>query len=243
MRRLPPTRVREALDRLLEHVPPRREDFLFSGPSGRAAIALTFDDGPSSSNTPKVLDVLGEYGARGTFFAVGDQVAGNEAILRRLVEERHEIGNHTLSHPHTVCLTTEELREELERTCTLLKPFSQPRLVRPPFGKDRRRVADIGAALGLRMILWSVDSRDTALGDDAGIADLVLSRATAGAIVLMHDGGPPRLPTVRALERVVPCLIRRGFELVTVSELIEPLTNCPLEPAASVSAKGPSPSP
>ncbi len=219
-------RLREAVDRLVEWVPLVRphEQLTFARDSGtRRAFALTFDDGPSPHNTPRILDLLGEDGAKATFFVVGDQVAGNEEILARMVSEGHEVGNHTYSHPHTIELRRGALREELRRTSATLEHFATPRLVRPPFGKDRRRIAAVGAELGLRTILWSVDSLDTSLGDGAQIADRVLTRATDGAIVLMHDGGGPRLATLEAVELIVPALIGRGFELVTVSELLQPL--------------------
>jgi peptidoglycan-N-acetylglucosamine deacetylase len=235
-------RLREALDRLAERLPLVGEGtrFVFAAPPGeRRAIALTFDDGPSPHNTPRLLDLLASCGARATFFVVGDQIAGNEEILMRLVSEGHEVGNHTYSHPHTIRLRRDALRDELERTNIAIQRFARPRLVRPPFGKDRRRVATVGAELGLQAVLWSIDSLDTSLGEGTRVAEGVRTRAASGAIVLMHDGGGPRPATLEAVEIVLPDLISRGFDLVTVSELLQPIRSGDGQAAPSVSSKGP----
>lgn len=234
-------KLREAVDRAVERLPLVRNDgrLIFAGPGTRRAIALTFDDGPSPHNTPLILDLLGDHCAKATFFAVGDQIAGNEEILARMISEGHELGNHTYSHPHTIELRRAALRKELERTSTVLERFAIPRLVRPPFGKDRRRIATTGAELGLQTILWSVDSLDTSLGNGTEIADRILTGASEGAIVLMHDGGGPRPATVEAVATIVPRLIDSGFELVTVSELLQPLQESAPQRASSVSARQP----
>ncbi len=233
-------KLREAVDRVIERMPLVQDgELVFTGPGGRPAVALTFDDGPSQHNTPLILDLLDEHDAKATFFVVGDQVAGNEEILGRLRSAGHELGNHTYSHPHTIELRREALRDELQRTAAVVQPFGRMRLVRPPFGKDRRRMAATGAKLGLRTILWSVDSLDTSLGDGGRIADRVLNDVNEGAIVLMHDGGGPRPATLEAVEAIVPRLISRGFELVTVSELLQPLEDSEFRPPESVSAREP----
>src|SRR5919201_1085733 len=99
------TRLLEAVDRAFERLPGRADrEFVFSGPAARRAAALTFDDGPSPANTPRVLDLLARERARATFFVVGECVEGREEILRRAVAEGHELANHTYSHPHTIVL-------------------------------------------------------------------------------------------------------------------------------------------
>ena len=214
-------KLREAVDRVIERMPFGQDGALvFAGPGGRRAVALTFDDGPSPHNTPAVLDLLGKHGAKATFFVVGKEIPRNEALLSRMVAEGHEIGNHTYTHPHTISLSREALREELERTSAAIRGITEVRLVRPPYGKDRRRVAKAGRELGLRMILWSLDSGDTSSLSADEISSELLARAGPGAIVLMHDGGDPRPKTMAALSSVVPTLIQRGFELVTVSSLL-----------------------
>jgi peptidoglycan/xylan/chitin deacetylase (PgdA/CDA1 family) len=196
----------------------------------RREVALTFDDGPSSEWTPAVLELLGAHGARGTFFVLGASVAGREDILRRAAEEGHELGNHLFSHRDPATLSDEDLRDELEHTSTLLYQAvgRRPRLFRPPYADTDFRIAEVALAAGYaHTVLRSIDPADWEVDDPALIADRVLSRVGKGSIVCLHDalppdrvGSPTRQPTVAALERIVPELGRRGFRLVTVSELL-----------------------
>jgi peptidoglycan/xylan/chitin deacetylase (PgdA/CDA1 family) len=217
-------RVREAIDRLVESLPPSRHaaPLVFSGDTGRRkAVALSFDDGPSTANTPALLDILARHRARATFFVVGDCVAGAEAILRRTIAEGHEIANHTFTHPHTVTLSRDQLRDELERTNQAIAlATTEVRLVRPPYGKDRRRTAEVSGELGMTTVLWSVDSGDTSGLAAEEIAARLIAQASPGAIVLLHDGGELRKRTLDAVGLAVPKLIELGFELVTVTELL-----------------------
>ncbi len=189
------------------------------------ALCLTFDDGPSSQNTRQVLDLLAAHEARATFFVVGSRISGKEELLLRMVDERHEIGNHTYSHVLTTRLNGAELREEVVRGADAIESASshRPALARPPFGKDRRRFAAAAAESGARTILWSSDSGDA--WDDQVEPEAVFSRVVAaagpGAIVLLHDGGETRrTATLLAVERILTSLRRRGSEFVTVSELL-----------------------
>jgi peptidoglycan-N-acetylglucosamine deacetylase len=223
-------RAREAIDRGVELVQSALKvpnGIVFGGGEAyeRKAIALTFDDGPSRANTPRILDLLGAAGARATFFVVGQEVAGREEIVARIAAEGHQLGNHTYSHPHTITLRRPGLRDELEKTneaLTRIDGVPAVRLVRPPFGKDRRRTDSVGRELGMRTVLWSVDSADSGSAIDSAdaVAENVITNARPGSIVLLHDGGNTRPATIGGCERLVPALVERGFELVTVSELL-----------------------
>ena len=199
-------------------------------PDGRRLIALTFDDGPSDV-TPRVLDVLAAHGGRSTFFVLGRSVPGREHTLQRAVTEGHELGNHAWSHTHPGWLEDAALGEELERTTALIERVAgvRPRLVRPPYGEDPERVAAIAAGVGLApTVLWTVDPKDWRPSDPDRIADHVLRAARPGAIVDLHDGGGTE-STVTALERLLPALVERGYQAVTVSELLA--TRAGLSPA------------
>lgn len=223
-------RAREAIDRGVELVQAALKvpnEIVFDGGDAyeRRAIALTFDDGPSPANTPRILDLLGAVGARATFFVVGQEVAGREEIVARIAAEGHELGNHTYSHPHTISLRRPGLRDELEKTneaLTRIDGVPAIGLVRPPFGKDRRRTDSVGRELGMRTVLWSVDSADSGSAIDSAdaVAKNVIANARPGSIVLLHDGGNTRPATIGGCERFVPALVERGFELVTVSDLL-----------------------
>jgi peptidoglycan/xylan/chitin deacetylase (PgdA/CDA1 family) len=183
-------------------------------------LALSFDDGPSLANTPRILDVLRDRGAHATFFVVGNQIMGREALLERMVAEGHEIGNHTYTHPHTIHLPRTDLRSEIERTNSLIQAVSQRRvtLIRPPFGKDRRRIAQLAEALGMTTVLWSIDSGDTDGLSMDEIARRIVARGSPGAIALFHDGGDTRPETYGAIEKILGDL---PLELTTVSDVLE----------------------
>ena len=188
-------------------------------------MALSFDDGPSAANTADVLDLLDEHRAHGTFFVVGSRIPGQEQVLRRAVAGGHELANHTHSHLHTVHLSRNELRREIAQTNRAIADScndqeAEVRLVRPPFGKDRRRVVSVARELGLLTVLWSIDSGDARGYRTDEIVETVTGKAKPGSIVLMHDGGPRRDSTLSALATLLPRLRLGGFELVTVSELL-----------------------
>ena len=196
----------------------------------RRELSLSFDDGPSEW-TPLLLDALAEHGAHATFFVLGEAVTGREAILQRAVAEGHELGNHTFGHRDSSELTDQELRADLLRAAEEIRAAVgfMPRLARPPYMADARRFAGIAAALGFRpTVLASVDARDWDEPTAAPIVARVLEGAEPGAIVDLHDGiptrssraHPSRSPTVDAIIRLLPELRGRGFDLVTVSELL-----------------------
>jgi peptidoglycan/xylan/chitin deacetylase (PgdA/CDA1 family) len=214
----------QAVDRLWARAA-RPSSLVESAPATVRRLALSFDDGPSPANTELVLDLLEAHGARATFFVVGSRIEGHETILQRAAAGGHELANHTYSHIHTVRLSRGELRAELERTnaaivAALDGADPRVRLVRPPFGKDRRRIHAAAAALGMTTALWSIDSGDAMYFTTEQVIDTVSGNAAPGAIVLMHDGGLRRDTTLAALDALLPRLVADGYELVTISELL-----------------------
>jgi peptidoglycan/xylan/chitin deacetylase (PgdA/CDA1 family) len=192
-----------------------------------ARVALTFDDGPSP-HTEAIADLIARHGGAGTFFVLGDKVAGQEPLLRRMVAAGHELGNHTYSHPHCGRLEEGALREELARAQQAITDASgrTPVLVRPPYGEDAERVGAVGAEIGLDCILWDVDPIDWRERSVERIVRRVLDGIRDRAIVDFHDGWPShhtgirdRTPTVDALREILPELVRRGYEPVTVSAM------------------------
>jgi peptidoglycan/xylan/chitin deacetylase (PgdA/CDA1 family) len=198
---------------------------------GVRALALTFDDGPSDW-TPDVLDILRDNGARATFFVLGDAIQGREETLRRVVREGHELGNHFHEHRDPRTLGDRDLETQLRRADNEISDATGGAacLVRPPYGRDARRVASVAASLGLGpTVLYTIVPGDWSAQRAAPIVRHVLAAARPGAIVLLHDGVPPsedasatvsRQPTVDAVAQLVPKLISRGYGLLTVSELL-----------------------
>lgn len=184
------------------------------GPRNRRQVALTFDDGPSEY-TSRVLAILDRYDAKGTFFAVGRNVAGRESLLRRINEHGHELANHSLAH--------EQLpgRSSLARTSDLISRASgfRPCVFRPPYGLMVGATVLSARSEGMSSALWDVDTGDWQRPGSSAIRDRAL-RAGPGSIVLMHDGGGERSQTVAALPSIVKGLRARGYRLVTVTRLL-----------------------
>jgi peptidoglycan/xylan/chitin deacetylase (PgdA/CDA1 family) len=178
-------------------------------------VALTFDDGPSSVQTPAILEILDRFHAQATFFEEGRHVAGREELMREILAADDEIGNHSFDHPHYPGFGELSSTDRAIHRATGFEPC----LFRPPYGLLDSSVE--GAALGnhLETILWSFDSGDDHHPPPARIQAHVLADAHPGAIILMHDGGH-HPQTVLALPGVIAGLQARGFELTTVSALL-----------------------
>jgi peptidoglycan-N-acetylglucosamine deacetylase len=185
------------------------------GATRRRRIALTFDDGPSPF-TRGLLDVLGAFGAKASFFVVGAACADRPSDLERIAEAGHEIGGHGYTHRLFTRLAQGELEIELRRTAALL-PDGARRLVRPPRGDLSARALYACAKNGFSVVLWSRDSLDWRLRSPDAIATGFLQEPVLpGEIVLLHDG---QQRTLEALPRLLEHLKETGHELVTVSDL------------------------
>lgn len=196
----------------------------------RKLVALTFDDGPGP-DTADLLDVLGDHDARATFFVRGEAVDDTtEELVRRASVAGHEIANHT--HSHLGKLGEREPKlvdEEILRTHRRLAESTgiEPTLIRPPYGHCLEEIDRAAGRLGYAAtVKWSVMPRDWEQPGANVIASHVLAEVHPGAIVVMHDGSTPsrevhsRAQTVEAVRMLIPELRARGFELVTVSELV-----------------------
>jgi peptidoglycan-N-acetylglucosamine deacetylase len=181
-------------------------------------VALTFDDGPSAVNTPRVLAALEAVGGHATFFVIGANVSKNASLLQRMVADGDEIGNHTWNHNYLHKATSEEIVTYINQTADAVQAACgvRPVAVRPPGGGINQTAQDTLAALGSPAILWDIDTRDWEHRDTAKTVSAVLDHVSDGDIVLMHD---IHEPTVAAAELIIPELVSRGYQLVTVTEL------------------------
>ncbi len=182
----------------------------------RPMVALTFDDGPGKY-TDRVLSCLEKYGVRATFFVQGKNVAGYKNTLKRAVELGCEIGNHTYSHVKLTASSGQTIASQISNTNTAVYNATgvYPKLYRPPYGAYNSSVL---SRIAMPAIMWSVDTLDWKTRNAAKTLASVQKSTTDGAIILMHD---IHSPTADAVETVVPYLLMQGYQLVTVSELIE----------------------
>jgi peptidoglycan/xylan/chitin deacetylase (PgdA/CDA1 family) len=215
-------------------------------------IAMTFDDGPSATLTPKLLDLLAAHHIKATFFVIGENVAEHPEIVARAAREGHEIGNHSWSHPNFGKMSDESVRRQLQQTDDAIKTATgkRPTLLRPPYGsitaREKRWIHD---EFGYDIILWDVDPLDWKRPGPAVVRARILKETRPGSIVLSHDIHPG---TIEAMPSTFEELEAKGFKFVTVSELIrmeapqsphpspQPNENIP---ASGVPSSSPTPSP
>ena len=194
------------------------DGMLWRGNPRRREIALTFDDGPSPLATPLLLAVLRRYGAHATFFVIGEHARAYPYLVRAMTADGHEVGDHTYHHPNMVTVGDAVARSEIAAGAAVIgRTAGRPaEWFRPPGGDYTAGVAGDARRLGLGMAMWTTNSGDWSLPPFRILVERVLARAEPGAIVLMHNG---TLNTVRALPAIVVELRRRGYTLVTVSQL------------------------
>jgi peptidoglycan-N-acetylglucosamine deacetylase len=200
----------------------------------RKKIAISFDDGPDSQWTPKILDILKEKKAPGVFFIIGDQANKRPDILKREYTEGHEIGNHTFTHPKFDEISHTQIRWELNLTQRLIESTLDVKtiLFRPPYGIDHQpeyaeEVAQLPLTqeMGYLIVGQRIDPDDWSLRDGKPIpapeiVASVVRQADKGNIILLHDGGGDRAQTVAALPQIIDALRDKGYQLVSVSDLI-----------------------
>src|SRR5947199_4846144 len=183
-------------------------------------IAMTFDDGPSATLTPKLLDILAAHHIKVTFFVLGENVTEHPEIVARAAREGHEIASHSWSHPNFAKMSLESVRSQLQRTDDAIKSAigKSPTLLRPPYGsiteREKRWIHD---EFGYDIILWDVDPLDWKRPGPAVVRNRILKETRPGSIVLSHDIHPG---TVEAMPSTFDELEAKGFKFVTVSELL-----------------------
>lgn len=202
-------------------------------PSGKS-IALTFDDGPSGA-TAAILELLRAYDVPATFFQCGANVLRHPDLAAAVASHGHEIGNHSFSHPNFALHAPSFIRDEFERAQDTISSVTgqTPTLLRVPFGVRWFGVSEAQRRLGLTGVMWSIIGLDWKLPAE-GIARRVLARVRGGDIICLHDGrgtleNPDAQATIEAARRIVPELLRRGYHLETVTQLL-----CPLKPAPTI---------
>ena len=194
---------------------------IFTGESEKP-IALTFDDGPWEKSTSQVLDLLKKNNIKATFFVVGRQAERYPQLLKQTVADGHALGNHTWSHQYHMFNRAAAARE-IDKTAELVYKTTgvKTTLFRPPGGYLNNGLAAYAHQKKYAVVMWSADSLDWRYRLPTALIDRVVREASAGGIVLMHDGGGDRSKTVQALPEVIARLRQRGYKFVTVPELME----------------------
>jgi len=185
----------------------------------RPMIALTFDDGPGGL-TDEVLDILERYNVIATFYVIGRQVDRFSETVLRAHNMGCEIANHTWSHSSLDQASRDTIRAQLQDTSAAIENLigAPPLHMRPPFGRISTDVEDITRELGLPIIFWSIDPSDYLSGrSPERIYNEIMDNVQDRDIILLHD---IHERTIEATRSLIPSLINRGFQFVTVSELM-----------------------
>ncbi|MEV4106382.1 polysaccharide deacetylase family protein [Nonomuraea sp. NPDC049695] len=190
-------------------------------------LALTFDDGPGQY-AGKLLDTLKKYDAKATFFLEGQYVKSRPAFVKRMAAEGHELGNHSYSHPDFTKSDAATVRSEIQKTQDAVKKAAgvEPKLLRPPYGLGDLQTSEIAAEFGMPMILWTAGSEDWSTKNVEAIQKKTLEVAQPNGIILMHDWVKQ---TVDGMPSLIKTLQKKGYHLVTVSEVLKG-ENANLEP-------------
>jgi len=201
------------------------------------AIALTFDDGPHAKNTPRLLDMLKERNIKVTFFLIGKNAAAYPDIVKRIVAEGHELGNHTWTHPILSHLSTAKVTEELQKTQdAIVKACGvEPKFYRPPYGAiTLSQKKWIWEKFHYTTILWDVDTLDWKAPKLASkVHDTILRDTHSGSMILCHD---IHETTIDAMPSTLDELKAKGFTFLTVSQMIALEAENPPKPVTPVVA-------
>ncbi len=215
------------------------------GASDPHKVSLTFDDGPDSTWTPKILDVLKARGVKAAFFIVGHNGEFNPRLVKRIVEEGHEIGNHTYTHANLTKISRTRMRLELDATQRLIESLTgrSTTLFRPPYNADSTpsRLEELvplkfaeGDEMGYTIVLEKIDPQDWSRPGADVILQRVKEQRKDGNIVLLHDAGGDRSQTVEALPKIIDWLQARGDQIVSIGELLN-ISHDDLMPPVSAS--------
>ncbi len=197
----------------------RSPDVFYAMNTQERVVALTIDDGPDPATTSVLLDILNEHGAHATFFLITDRVPGNEELVQRMISEGHELGNHLTGDEASITLSIDEFERKLVEADEVLSEFGDVRWFRPGSGWYNDAMLGVIERHGYRCALGSVYPYDPQVGSAWFSIRYVLWKTKPGDIIVLHDYQARGRRTAKALKAILPELARRGYKVVTLSEL------------------------
>jgi polysaccharide deacetylase family sporulation protein PdaB len=185
----------------------------------KKVVSISFDASWGAEHTLEIVDILDKYQVKATFFLVNIWLEDYPDMAREIVARGHEVGLHSVSHPHFCSLSDQQMIDELNKNYALIKEVTgfEPKLFRPPFGEYDNRVIDMVTTCGFQSIQWSIDSLDWKDLSAAEIERRVMKNMSAGDIVLFHNNGKH---TAEALEPIILKIKEKGLELIPISDLL-----------------------
>ena len=187
---------------------------LFSISKERPALVLTFDDGPSHKYTPRILDILKKYKIKAVFFVLGERAKRYPYILKRIVEEGHELANHSYKHPSFKKISSHKQAHEIELTNRFIMPFQKEiRWFRPPYGSYNEKLLSTLKEKGMQAVMWSIDPRDWKRPSPKKLVQKIVKNMHPGGIILLHD---IHATTAQALEDIIQGAFQKGYCFTTL---------------------------
>jgi polysaccharide deacetylase family sporulation protein PdaB len=192
---------------------------VYSVETDKPRISITFDAAWGADKTAQIVEVLKQYGVPATFFLVGFWIEKYADEVKMLDEAGIEIGNHSETHPDMAKLSKSQMQSQLESVNLKIEAATgkRPKFFRPPFGSYNDGVIDAAASVGLTVVQWDVDSLDWKDKKASSIVDRVFKKVRNGSIILFHNNGDC---VVGAISILIPALKNKGFEFVTVGDLV-----------------------
>ena len=202
-----------------------RTTIVSKGPKEEKILALSFDDGPHPKYTDEILDILKQYNIKATFFVLGKHAELYPDIIRKQIQEGHEIGNHSYSHVNLKKASPKIIKDEYNKTQNIIYSISniKPKVFRPPYGNYNDEVIKVVSSDDSSIVIWTFyqDSKDWSNPGVEKIVNTTLSKSQNGDIILFHDYVYKKEShTVEALKIFLPTWIDEGYRFVTMSELI-----------------------
>jgi len=193
--------------------------------TSQRVVALTFDDGPTSRGVQKLLPILRKRGVKATFFVIGSELEKAPELGRQIVEEGHELGNHSYTHQRMIFCSREFIEQEIERTDQLIRNagFSGPIPFRPPYGKKLFELPRYLHEHGRRVtVTWDIEpeSYPEIAADTHKIVAHVLEHAQPGSIILLHPMYRSGDHAIDAVPAIIEGLQQRGYRFVGISQLL-----------------------
>jgi len=182
-------------------------------------ISLTFDDGPDAIFTPKIIKILNEYKIQATFFLLGKNIERNPEIVKELIKQKYEIGNHSYSHKTLVFKSPRYIRDEIEKTDGLLTEFGleKTKIFRPPYGRYFFTLLFVLWKMKKKMILWNIGAKDFKAKNSKEIISKIEKKIKPGAIIVLHEKSGEK--TLEVLKILIPKLLKKNYEFKTISDL------------------------
>ncbi|NEQ50344.1 MAG: polysaccharide deacetylase family protein [Leptolyngbya sp. SIO3F4] len=197
-----------------------RPGALFFVDTDKPIIALTIDDGPHEETTEAILQVLERHGVRATFFMLSDEISGYETTVQRLVANGNELGNHMTTDESSIQLSSADFQTKFTTAAQTLSAYGDVTWFRPGMGWYNYRMIDFVESQGYQLVLGSIFPYDTHLPSTKFATWFILNNLDPGDILVLHDGPENRGErTVQLLEQLIPRIQKRGYRIVTLTEL------------------------